>query len=676
MSEAGSDHSFFKKMKTKKVNTVDFDQLFARGHAISAQNEQGNVHVHNGLHIDVTGPQIQPTAGGSTSPGTPFEVYSKDEAFKKSQQGAGISYAEKVQSYLSDQQTNQGYPFGTQAANQATVTASPDQIDAPTRMQSRKSPMYESAPSSLSVQPSTQGGRQSSKSPIPPPQRGDKFTAAKSVSPVPLRAKKQMTPQEFLSRIQDFVQKAEMDVQYSQPVWPAIVQSPSDMPPTKPLQQAYFPSPSFSAPPPQAQPILTINAPTSPRKNSASLIPQPENALTQRQRSAPGYGPPPREHSPFKPDPSIFDSSMRSPMSHQALDPPNSSPYSLQTDNLPPSHRRSSPMPTSARTASPYDRPASPYDRPVSPYKPAVVPQRIAPSPGKSYLDDKPLSLSPDPFVTSVELDPSEAPPSARTAIEASSSIIDNLRRKTSHQNKQESEIDDIITLDLRHNQEKLEYKSMPSDYRNRDTMANADRIPIPSPRRGASPRLSRQEQQTVGRAPTIQDSDLFKKLQATIGSLHCLAADRHMPDQLRPDPLTAHETVSRQPTNLRLAGQPDDDNDVPTIQDTDLYKKLSIGIDRLMQSGNFKDGIGKSNGDFQSYSSHLGRAEFGVLKKRTTSFQGISNPMAGGGRGQQQSRDPSNERPASAMAKIGGKRSQMSSQQHSRDSSLGRHSR
>merc|ERR1712025_839979 len=73
------------------------------------------------------------------------------------------------------------------------------------------------------------------------------------------------------------------------------------------------------------------------------------------------------------------------------------------------------------------------------------------------------------------------------------------------------------------------------------------------------------------------------------------------------------------------------------------------------------------------------GRAEFGDLRKRTTSYQGISNPMAGGDRGQPQSRDPSNERPASAMAKIGGggggrPRSSYSSQQQSRDSSLGRH--
>ena len=55
------------------------------------------------------------------------------------------------------------------------------------------------------------------------------------------------------------------------------------------------------------------------------------------------------------------------------------------------------------------------------------------------------------------------------------------------------------------------------------------------------------------------------------------IPADRHIPQQLQPDPLTAHETVIRQPDTLQLASFgsgyiPTEDGE--TIQDTDLYKK------------------------------------------------------------------------------------------------------
>ena len=36
--------------------------------------------------------------------GTPFEIFSKEAAFKQSRKGAGIGYEEKVQSFLHDQQ--------------------------------------------------------------------------------------------------------------------------------------------------------------------------------------------------------------------------------------------------------------------------------------------------------------------------------------------------------------------------------------------------------------------------------------------------------------------------------------------------------------------------------------------------------------------------------------------
>ena len=158
----------------------------------------------------------------------------------------------------------------------------------------------------------------------------------------------------------------------------------------------------------------------------------------------------------------------------------------------------------------------------------------------------------------------------------------------------------------------------------------------------------------------------------------------------MQPDPLTAHETVIRQPDTPQLASFgsgyiPTEDGE--TIQDTDLYKKLKVGLDRLMSTEKFKTlssqtSLDQQGLDHQSYSQHLGRAEFGELRKRTTSttsFQGITSPTSGG---QQQSRDSSNERPASALARMagserggrGGQRPNFSSQPTSRDSSFGRH--
>ncbi len=75
--------------------SVDFDQLFARGHAIGEQRERQTQSM-TGLP---TGASMAAGFPNGHNP-TPFEIYSKEEAFKQAQQGAGISYEEKVQSYL------------------------------------------------------------------------------------------------------------------------------------------------------------------------------------------------------------------------------------------------------------------------------------------------------------------------------------------------------------------------------------------------------------------------------------------------------------------------------------------------------------------------------------------------------------------------------------------------
>jgi len=151
------------------------------------------------------------------------------------------------------------------------------------------------------------------------------------------------------------------------------------------------------------------------------------------------------------------------------------------------------------------------------------------------------------------------------------------------------------------------------------------------------------------------------------------------------------HETIQYTPSSFGSGYIQQEDG--PPIQDTDLYRKLKVGLDRLMSTEKFKTLASQTSLDQQgleqqSYSQHLGRAEFGDLRRRTTtqSTQGITSPGSSGGgsvyMSQQQSRDPSNERPASAMARMagserggrGGNRTNFSSQPNSRDSSFGRH--
>ena len=106
-------------------------------------------------------------------------------------------------------------------------------------------------------------------------------------------------------------------------------------------------------------------------------------------------------------------------------------------------------------------------------------------------------------------------------------------------------------------------------------------------------------------------------------------SADRHIPLQLAPDPLTAHEIET--PQQLRIAypgeGMDKDSREArghseSSIRDTDLYRRLQEGlssIDKLVESETFKSELSRSGVDFRKYSHHLGRAEFGVLKKRSS---------------------------------------------------------
>ena len=91
-----------------QVNVADFDELFARGMAKSAQLESENNRDPFKAATGAVEETIQGTAGNERydengARFTPFEVYSHDAAFKITQKGEGIGYAEKVMSYLDDQ---------------------------------------------------------------------------------------------------------------------------------------------------------------------------------------------------------------------------------------------------------------------------------------------------------------------------------------------------------------------------------------------------------------------------------------------------------------------------------------------------------------------------------------------------------------------------------------------
>merc|ERR1711997_1309579 len=212
---------------------------------------------------------------------------------------------------------------------------------------------------------------------------------------------------------------------------------------------------------------------------------------------------------------------------------------------------------------------------------------------------------------------------------------------------------------------------------------------------------------------------------------------DSHIPMQLTPDPLTAHELQT--PQQLRIASRENlteskkEDYSEPSIRDTDLYRRLQEGlssIEKLVQSETFKSELSRSGVDFRKYSHHLGRAEFGVLKKRSSlgNLNSMEGPtggtfdkpdgatlidgklgkappqqsasatqlmgrtrFGGGAAGSESSREPSKERPGSALGftrtgsgamPYGDTRSsnlpqqgsgRRTSKQSSRDSSIGR---
>ena len=626
---------FFNRIGKKnklKIKPTDFDDLFARGHALSAQQEDGQPsnQTKNGFDPTVgtavpqqsSGFGTQPqTPHSPTQPPTPFAMFSQEKVFKQSQKEAGLSYEEKVMSYLDDQQQTAPFMAHKQPMEFGEDASDKEKLKADNEKQRRSRPRKkqtdhqepgttaEAPPSkrtpSVSKQEDIQNDQSNADNAMPSaslkasggvvsggpgPNRWHSYSGGCNMPVKPdnrfrmarpdlagddgaqrgrsLSAtgnRRHMTPEEFLKNLEDFVCKAVVDQQQAQPV----LKSSQDRTP-------------------------------SPR------VPSPYGVAQEQRQGDVGA------------------------------------------------------------TLSPYSQSVAPS---LMPGRGGSPMQRIAPSPGKSYLDQA-SSLSPDPFQSTIEEPTSidgagPLPPSSTSAIETSSSIIADLTKRT---------LIEAVT-------------AMPVTERKR----------VPS-------------------------------------------ADRHIPLQLAPDPLTAHEIET--PQQLRIAypgeGMDKDSREArghseSSIRDTDLYRRLQEGlssIDKLVESETFKSELSRSGVDFRKYSHHLGRAEFGVLKKRSSggnvnsteegepytdltqkqdepddgeimvgspiqqsasATQLVGRTRFGGGTtgSLEASREPSKERPGSAMGStragggaasstdtrttIPGHGAKRTSKQSSRDSSIGR---
>ncbi len=580
-SDMESEYSLFKKSGNKKkkppkVKSVDFDQLFARGHAIGEQREKQTQSMTGLSSASNTNRDFLDYTDGNQP--TPFELYSKEDAFKQAQQGAGISYEEKVQSYLDDQQHQHGV---TSQQQQLFSQYSRDSTNAPleghesrraerklkkerSRSDSNRRVLDQSLERKKEV-PKTIGYTKPEDIHIdisgePVIQASPPATLQRPGSRMSASGRS-VGPDEFLQNIQEFVRKAEVDQEYSQPVWPAIIQSPNELPPTKAQAKA----------------------------NAAQMLPgQRYTEQTQFVNSLSLGNVSPRPVSPYDNQNSYNQSFPTTQQSgfdfnrNQDLAQRPVSPYAAQPSNNLEMQRKQS---SDGRLIAPNNN----QQRPPSPYQQQLPSQyemqrqggeyrdRMAPSPGKSYLEMKPSTL-PDPFQSRFD-NFDVSPP---TPAEAASLILKSLR---------------------------------PSFAQEQQGFAQ-DQRPTPSPRRGRSPRMD----------------------------LNNIPGDAHIPAMLRPDPLTAHELMPppiigstlHTTQQLRLANG-NEEEPAQTIRDTDLYKRLQEGlknIDKILASESFQEKIQAAGLEYQKYSHHLGRAEFGVLKKRsgsTASVPTAASSMGGG---------------------------------------------
>jgi len=673
----GSDTSFFKRMGKKKrppVQPIDFDELFARGHALSAQLEDSP-------GASPGSPGVAQSESPLRGPPVSFSQYSKDEAFLKSRQGAGLSYTDKVHSYL---QQEQHYMSGPATACNATTVAA---VPAPTTHTTHTTVDPASCqPIGGMQQPCTvpMGACQPHHTPIthqpshgdpegpqtPDAQKGDEQRRHRSSDP---KSRSRSKSNQRKAASYTSPEDVRLDMAEEANV-PAVGKGSGASPQVVTGSGGHMATASFVAMKMRSRDPAGedqgAHTPTDTLGHSVKRRQMTPEQFLRRVEDFVRNAELPKDSQPSWPATVIKKDQRASPFKDllQKMSP-RSSP------------RGGSPLKTGLKThsvPSPSD-----YEYPV------------VKSSGKSYLD-KPSSLSPDPFQSRVAEEPPPPAPSAAQA--SSSSIIANLRMRTSSgsaatshapetvlagsvpQNR-ESDVDDEIMLDLRKDREELGYTAIKSNYDYTSPSGVAD-IPKPSVGGKRSPLLQAPADISLRRSPMVANKSGVTGSVLPAGSRSPLNSSSSIPAQLSPDPLLRHEPLNAPPTLFPAQAATAcsaDEGDL--IKNSELYRRLQEGLtnfDKLVQGETFKREMARSGVDLRKYSSHLGRAEFGDLKKRS-SLGNLTGPVGGGGggglgRGGSPASYPIKQSSSAThlmgRSKFGGGGSGFASLDHSRDSS------
>jgi len=211
MSDAGSESSFvgrLKKLKRKKpkVQPADFDELFARGLALSAQLESET--------------QEDPFKAKLVSEGISRTDGTDEDTFRFSQKDDGIGFAEKVTAFLDDQASNPR-----------------PSVDMEPRERGRRRHRHRG--DSQGDKSKSETGTMSRSQSDDKRKRSREYTKPEDIKlspqvPRDLYTGAQLTDNAtFLAKVTEFVTNNEVDCQYTQQIWPAIPGPDDKLPPLK-----------------------------------------------------------------------------------------------------------------------------------------------------------------------------------------------------------------------------------------------------------------------------------------------------------------------------------------------------------------------------------------------------------------------------------------------------------
>ena len=640
-----------KKKKPKIVDDTDFDELFARGHARSAQLMEQQTAATSSTGAEglaaggIQDPQV--TRTDDKQP-TPFEVFSRDEAFKKYQKESGIGYAEKVQFFLHDQSSYDSKQFGPQPERQGARTASAHTTDrvprgGHTRQSKSSDPGPRAAPRRIKIR-----------------SRDSSIQSRQSGGSRP------MSPVELLRRMEDLVKDAELE-ELAQPVWPAVVKS-EDLPPLK--------KESAVSSPYQQQQLQQQKLQQQQQKQQQQNLPsQSSKSGLQSQAALSPYQDLIRPRSPYRHEDQEASMAM---FEEQQMSTRERSPYRKTSA----SQRQQQQLPQPQKKSPRPDFAEQTYGQQAQPQKQQQMQQQ-------QQLQQQQQMQQQQQIQQQQQQQQQLHIPSKMSALSTQilSEGYDVRSKSPYHATGRQEVVEEPFVMKsanmLYGQQQQQQQLQQQGNYSL--LQPGQPSGPAASPRRGRSPTRSGQapagpmgqsqagtgglgiaglllggnspnrmggaspnrigasspnklgvggtaEHQSPARSPVPEPANIPMNVPA----------DQHMPVQLARDPLTSSE--------LDYRGEDLDSNTLNSIQDTELYKRLQDG---LLESESFRREVEQAGGivqmgGTQKYSHNLGRAEFGTLKRRdggrnssrTSSAQASTVP----------SRDGSGERPSSRL--------------------------